>query len=95
MKNLQCKKCHISDIPHLTYVEGNNAIKASCKVCGAYIKFLPTTWLPSISLIKKMVLDLAKMSNDGILKNDNHLKLKESKDRHTYVNWFNKLSSML
>jgi hypothetical protein len=40
MNTIECKKCNSVDFPHLTYMPKNNAIKASCRVCGKYIKFL-------------------------------------------------------
>jgi len=38
---LTCGKCGVYDYPKTSLLEKNNAIKAECKSCNSYIKFLP------------------------------------------------------
>ena len=38
---LTCPQCSNRDFPKLNINTGNNAIKATCSECEAYIKFIP------------------------------------------------------
>ncbi len=49
-EKINCNHCGSVEYPKISLNTGNNAIKAECKSCGSYIKFLPQS---DIILVKR------------------------------------------
>lgn len=57
----KCRNCGASDVDYI-YITGNKAIKAQCKCCGTYIKFVKQLNAPKYPATEKQIAFAKKIS---------------------------------